>query len=152
MKGNSEVSEDNTIDVAVSYNGTLHHRGFKSCHSVGIVVSIDTGEILDAEVITKTCETCQRSPYLKDSAEFKQWQEKHISEGKCFRNFDGPSTGMETAATKAIWSGSISKYKMRQTVLLSDGDNKTMQELNESCKYGDKEITFIGEWALDLEI
>ena len=30
---------------------------------------------------------------------------------------------------------------MRYTVLLSDGDNKTMQELNESRPYGDKEIT-----------
>ena len=85
MKDSPEILEDNTIDVAVSYDGTSHHRGFKSCHGVGIVVSIDTGEILDAAVISKTCETCQRSPYPKNSAEFKQWQEKHISEGKCFR-------------------------------------------------------------------
>ena len=48
---------------------------------------------------------------------------------------------METAAAKAILSQSISKYKMQYNVLLSEGDNKTMQELNESCVYGDKEIT-----------
>ena len=30
---------------------------------------------------------------------------------------------------------------MQYTVLLSDRDNKTMQELNESRVYGDKEIT-----------
>ena len=158
MKGNPEVLEDNTIDVAVSYDGTWHHRGFKSCHG-GIMVSIDTGEILNAEVISKTCETCQQSSYPKDSAEFKQQQKKYISEGKCFRNFDEPSTGMDTAAAKAVWSRSISKYKMRYTVLLSDRDNKTMQELNKSRVYGDKEsqnlnvlIRFIREWALDLEI
>ena len=104
MKDNPEVLENNTIDVAVFYDGTWHHRGFQSCHGVGIAGSIDTEEILDAEIICKTCKTCQRSPYPKDSAECKQWQKKHISEGKCFRNFDGPSTDMETAAAKAIWS------------------------------------------------
>ena len=82
-----------------------------------VMVSIDTKEVLDAEVISKTCKTCQWSPYLKDIAEFEQWQEKHISEGKCFKNFDGPSTGMETAATKAIWSQSISKYRVWQNDL-----------------------------------
>ena len=141
MKDNPEVLEDNTIDVAASYDGTRHYRSFKSCHGVGIVVPIDTGEILDAEVTSKTCETCQRSPYTKDSAKCKKWQEKHISEGKCFRNFDGPSTGMETAAAKAIWSRFISKYKIQYTVLLNGRDNKTMQELNKSHVYGDKEIT-----------
>ena len=59
MKDNPEVLEDNTIDVAVFYDGTWHYKSFKSCHGVGIMVSIDTGEILDAEVISKTCETCQ---------------------------------------------------------------------------------------------
>ena len=48
---------------------------------------------------------------------------------------------MKTAAAKAIWSQSISEYKIRYTVLLSNGDNKTIQKLIKSRVYGDKEIT-----------
>ena len=58
----------------------------------------------------------------------------------CFKNFDGPSTGMETAAAKAIWSRSVAKHKMRYTTVLSDGDNKTLQALNDMKVY-DTEIT-----------
>ena len=34
------------IDVAVSYDGTWHYRGFKSSHDVGVIMAIETGEIL----------------------------------------------------------------------------------------------------------
>ena len=56
-------------------------------------------------------------------------------------NFDGPSTGMETAAAKAIWSRSIAKHKMRYVAMLGDGDNKTLQSLNELQPYGQMKIT-----------
>ena len=140
QKDNPEVVEDNIIDVGVSFDGTWHHKGFKSSHGIGIIISIDTGEILDAEVISKTCEACQRAPYSKGTLEYKQWLEKHTRERKCFKNFDGPSTGMETAAAKAIWSRSEVKHKMRYTTVLSDGDNKTLQALNDMTVY-DTEIT-----------
>ena len=138
----STSNDDDVIDVVVSYDGTWHHRGFKSSHGIGIVMSIDTGEILDAEVVSKTCEICQRCKYDKNSTEFEQWQEEHISKGECQCNFDGPSTNMETAAAKAIWSRSVIKHKMRYVSILCDGDNKTIQALNESQVYGsDVEIT-----------
>ena len=47
---------DGIIDVVISYDGTWHHRGFKSSHGVGVVMSVDAGEILDAAVISKSCE------------------------------------------------------------------------------------------------
>ena len=141
-KDDPTIEEDNVIDVAVSFDGTWHHRGFKSSHGVGVVISVDTGEVLDAEVISKTCHTCQRSSVSKNAEEFKQWQEKHIKDGECLCNFEGPSTGMETAAARAIWSRSVTKNNMRYTSILSDGDNKTVQALNEMKVYGsDTEIT-----------
>ena len=139
---NSGMQDDDAIiDVVVSYDGTWHHRGFKSSQGVGIVISIDTGEILDAEVVSKTCEICQRSTLDRKSAEFESWEQKHKESGQCYCNFDGPSTGMETAAAKAIWSRSIAKHKMRYVAMLGDGDNKTLQSLNELQPYGQMKIT-----------
>ena len=80
---NSGMQDDDAIiDVVVSYDGTWHHRGFKSSQGVGIVISIDTGEILDAEVVSKTCEICQRSFLDRKSAEFESWEQKHKESGQ----------------------------------------------------------------------
>lgn len=133
-------NSDPILDVVVSYDGTWHHRGFKSSQGVGVVMSVDTGEILDAEVISKVCETCQRSTLDKNSPEYALWLQQHKESGNCFCNFEGPSTGMETAAAKTLWSRSIAKHKMRYIAILSDGDNKTLQALNELQPYG-SEVT-----------
>ena len=66
------------------------------------MTSVDTGEILDAEVISKTCEICLHSKLDKTSSQFELWQQNHIKENECLANFDGPSTSMETVAAKAI--------------------------------------------------
>ena len=44
---------------------------------------------------------------------------------------------METAAAKAIWSRSITKHNMRYVAMLGDGDNKTLQALNDLKPYGE---------------
>ena len=134
---NADIGEDDVIDVVVSYDRTWHHRGFKSSHGIGIVTSVDIGEILDAEVISKTCEICQHSKLDKTSSEFELWQQNHIQKHECLANFDGPSTSMETAAAKAIWSRSVATHNLRYTSILCDGDNKTLQTLNELKVYGD---------------
>ena len=58
-KCNANEDDDEIIDVAVSFDGTWHHRRFTPSHGVSIVMSVDTGEVLDAAVISKTCEICQ---------------------------------------------------------------------------------------------
>ena len=58
-KCNANKDDDEIIDIAVSFDGTWHHRGFTSSHGVDIVMSVDTGKVLDATVISKTCEICQ---------------------------------------------------------------------------------------------
>ena len=99
-------------------------------------MSVDTGEILDAEIISKTCEVCDRCCLDKTSKEFETRKTEHVKSGKCLSKYEGSSTGMETAAAKKIWSRLISKHKLRYTKILCDGDNKTLQALNEMQVYG----------------
>lgn len=53
------VEDDETIvDLAVSFDGTWAKRGYTSNFGVGVVISADTGEVLDREVLSKVCEEC----------------------------------------------------------------------------------------------
>ncbi|XP_030844923.1 uncharacterized protein LOC115929166 [Strongylocentrotus purpuratus] len=40
------IGENDYVDVAVPYHGTWHRRGYTSNHGVGVVIPIDTGEIV----------------------------------------------------------------------------------------------------------
>ena len=46
--------DDTEIDVAVSFDGTWSKRGFTANYGVGIVISADTGEVLDYVVLSKS--------------------------------------------------------------------------------------------------
>ena len=61
MKKNPTLKEDDVLDVldvAVSYDGTWHQRGHTSNHGIGAVISIETGEVIDREVLSKVCKEC----------------------------------------------------------------------------------------------
>ena len=118
-------------DVAVSYDGTWHHRGFKSSHGVGVVMAIETGEILDFEILSKHC-----SVRMKNLHADEEWHQHHAESGQCEKNCEGPSTAMETLAAKALWARSLNKG-LRYSTVLSDGDNKTLTALNDLRPYGD---------------
>ena len=44
----------------------------------------------------------------------------------------------EVEAARVLWQRSIERYKLRYTVLLSDGDAKTFNELTAIKPYGDE--------------
>ena len=66
------------MDVVVSYDSTWHHRGFKSSHGVGVVMAIDTGEILDFEVMSKDCSACMKNLHPNE-----EWKTAHTESGLC---------------------------------------------------------------------
>ena len=137
------ITDDQTIDiyVMVSYDGTWHHRGFKSRHGIGVVMSVDTGEVLDAEVISQECVECQRMEAKNldsDDDEYMIWEYNHHEGGQCTENYEGPSSGMEQKASEIIWKRSIELHNMRYVHMLCDGDSKAVNDLNTVHKpYGE---------------
>ena len=55
--------------------------------------------------------------------EFSIWREKHVAEGKCSSNYEGPSTEMKTVAVKEMLSKSLD-YNLMYRYLVGDGDYK----------------------------
>lgn len=46
------------VDVAASFDVTWAKRGFTSLTEVVFVISVDTGEVLDYHVLSKSCQSC----------------------------------------------------------------------------------------------
>ncbi|CAH3044662.1 unnamed protein product [Pocillopora meandrina] len=60
MEENGISDSTTIIDAAVSFDGTWAKRGFTSLTGVVFVISIDTGEVLDYHVMSKSCRHVQK--------------------------------------------------------------------------------------------
>ena len=136
LKENGVQTNDDVVDAAVSFDGTWAKRGFTSLTGVVFVLSVDTGEVLDYHVLSKSCQTCtiNRGRYNSDD-EFEEWQIEHIASGECDINFHGSSPAMETEGAKVLWDRSIEKHNIRFKWMVSDGDSKAFNAVEDT--YGD---------------
>lgn len=134
-----DVDEAKPLDLTVSYDGSWHKRGFTSKYGVGCCIEMTTGLIIDFEVLSKYCRTCEiMKDKLKDKPEeLEAWKVTHKPNCEC--NYDGSSPMMETIAAEKIWSRSLD-YGFRYTNLISDGDSKTLSHLHSLNLYDDKQI------------
>ena len=132
MMKDAALNNDSVIDIAISYDGTWHRRGHSSHHGVGTAIHIETGLVLDVEVLSNYCKSCKSAPDVNDPA-YNAWLENHKS--TCQKNYSGSSGAMEVEAAKRICQRSVDKYNLRYTTILCDGDAKTVTTLNNAGIY-----------------
>lgn len=79
MEENDISDSTAIIDAAVSFAGTWAKRGFTSLTGVVFVNSIDTGEVLDYHVMSKSCRKCslQATQCQGHDEQFEEWR-RHI--------------------------------------------------------------------------
>jgi len=125
------------IDATVTCDGTWSKRGFTATYGVVIVISWETGQVLDFEILSKRCTVCSNKlrTMAADSEEFMEWWETHKS--NCEKNHFGSSPMMELAGARKIWDRSQEKLSLRFTKVISDGDSKTVIALNDAKPYGE---------------
>jgi len=105
------------VDAAVSFDGTWAKRGFTSLTGVVFVLSVDTGEVLDYHVLSKSCQKCSlKKGHCNSDDEFEEWQMEHIASGDCDINFHGSSPTMETEGAKVLWNRSHGLQNERKQV------------------------------------
>ena len=77
LRGNT--TPDNIINTAVSGDRTWQKRGHSSLNGVMTVISMDSGKILDIEVMSKTCKACKLHQHLKKTnpIAFQEWESNH---------------------------------------------------------------------------
>lgn len=64
--------------VDVTFDGTWHKRGRTSHHGVGIVMEIDTGLVLDYQLLSNFCRGCVSGP-SPSSPDYDKWLAEHIT-------------------------------------------------------------------------
>ncbi|CAB3984028.1 Hypothetical predicted protein [Paramuricea clavata] len=129
-KHNRSKDDAEILDVAVSFDGTWSKRGFTANYGVGIVISADTGEVLDYVVLSKVCELCKAAEKHKSNRDkYQEWKDAHVASGLCQKNYNGSSPAMEKEAARILWSRSVEKHKFRYIDMVCDGDSKAYGEV-----------------------
>ncbi|GFW80395.1 uncharacterized protein TNCV_2945271 [Trichonephila clavipes] len=89
-------------------------------NGVVTVTSVDTGKVIDTEILSKHC-------VCKD-------KKKH---GPVCKNFNGYSGRMEVDGALSIFQRSVQRYDVRYTKYLGDGDSKAFDNIVKNEVYGD---------------
>ncbi|GFT75277.1 uncharacterized protein TNCV_950951 [Trichonephila clavipes] len=95
-------------NIAVAVDGTWQKRGYTSLNGVVTVTSIDTGKVIDVDILSKYC-ACKNLPF---------------HEKDCKRNYVGSSGAMEIQGASKVFQRSLSLHNARYITYLGDGDCK----------------------------
>ncbi|CAL1300021.1 unnamed protein product [Larinioides sclopetarius] len=103
----SSSDKNDVIDIADSYDGTWHKRGYTSQYGIGIVVDILTGLVIDFEILSKYCPECTtaKRDLGRMSSEFDIWYKAHKPD--CSENYEESSNAMEVKAAEILWKRSV---------------------------------------------
>ncbi|XP_030846475.1 uncharacterized protein LOC115926119 [Strongylocentrotus purpuratus] len=131
------IGPDDIVDVAVSFDGTWHRRGHSSNHGVGVVISVDTGEVLDQEVLSKICGECNaKKGWDKEGERYKKWEAGHSCDGGHKGSSGGG--GVEAIAAQTMWRRAVTQYRLRYKFMVSDGDSSSFKKIEEIYGEGHK--------------
>ena len=115
--------DNSIIDIPVSCDGSWQRRGFASLNGSFTSISVDTGKIIDTEVMSRYCKGCKSKEKLKNTnkSAYETWRLNH----KCRLNHTGSAGAMEVTGAKEIFSRSIKKHGLRYNQYLGDGDSNS---------------------------
>ena len=98
---NEPANNNNLVsDVGVSLGGTWQKRGFTSLNGAVAALSIDTGRVIDIDVMSRYCQGCinnKNSPHV------------------CSINHDESAPKMEQSGVIRIFERSVEKNELRYT-------------------------------------
>ncbi|GFU84788.1 uncharacterized protein TNCV_2127291 [Trichonephila clavipes] len=107
----------------VSVDGSWQRRGHMSLNGCVSVISIDTGKILDLEVMTQYCKMCELDV-----------KREHVCS-----NYKGSSGNMEAVGAFRIFERSLIKRDLQYTEYYGDGDSKGFLQVKDI--YGENSVT-----------
>ena len=136
MEAVEEVkSMSGSSDLTVSFDGTWQKPGHASLNGVVTAIAASSGKVLDFEVKSKKCKACERISHLdRESLAYLQWQLRHSPQ--CKINHQGSSGSMEVEGLREIFQRSESKYGVRYTTFVGDGDSASHSTISAEKPYG----------------
>ena len=120
------VSVDEVLDATVSIDGTWVKRGFSSLVGTVVCVLKETGQVIDAVVLSRTFPECKIWEAREHNEAYVAWKARH--ETRCQCNFAGSAPAMEAEGISIIFAHSVQQFGLRREV----------QQQNVSCCKGGK--------------
>ena len=111
---------------AVTFDGAWQTRGYSAHTGIAAAMDLETGVVLDTEVMSNFCSGCITAPEV-DTPAFDDWKLEH--KVKCSNNHLGSSGSMERAAAMKIFNRSIEKLMLLFGTMLCDGDSNSFNEI-----------------------
>ncbi|GFT66286.1 uncharacterized protein TNCV_1347611 [Trichonephila clavipes] len=109
-------------NIALAVDGTWQKCGYTSLNGVVTVTSIDTGKVIDVDILSKYC-ACKNLPFY---------------EKDCKRNCVGSSGAMEIQGASKIFQLPLSLHNARYITYLGDGDCKAFDAVKKKNIYGNE--------------
>ncbi|GFT94778.1 uncharacterized protein TNCV_2805601 [Trichonephila clavipes] len=123
-----ETTKNISSDIAkcgISVDGTWQRRGYTSMNGCVAAISVDTGKVLDIEVMSSYCPTCKGLQTMPRNFEYESSKADHI----CQCNFTGSSSKMEIVGASRIFLRSEKKNRRLQyTQYYGDSDSEAFHE------------------------
>lgn len=132
-KANNEVDSKGNALIRIITDGSWGKRSygkyFASLSGCAVIIGLRTNKVIYFDVRNKYCHTCKL-------AEVKT---ENVKQHKCNKNYDGPSTGMES---DIILSGfkECNELGARFNVLISDGDSNTYKLIRDLRIYKEPDV------------
>lgn len=131
------------LDVCGSYDGSWMTRGHTSHIGLGCFIDIETGYVLDCEILSNFCMRCSHldSKLKNKSITKNEYDERKAAHNpKCQKNFDGKAGAMEAEGAVRIWERSVATNKMRYVKFVGDGDSSAFRAVTALQPYGDTNV------------
>ncbi|GFY20291.1 uncharacterized protein TNCV_209231 [Trichonephila clavipes] len=115
-------------ECGVSVDGTWQKRGYSSLNECVSTISVDSGKILDIEVLSQYCRVCTKTE--KTSGFSKKCVVSHFC-----KNHKGSASNMETVGAYRIFERSEANRSLRYTSYYGDGDSKAFNNVKDIYRY-----------------
>ncbi|GFX69977.1 uncharacterized protein TNCV_2983171 [Trichonephila clavipes] len=112
--------ENKHMSVISEVDGTWQCRGYSSMNGCVAALSVDTGKVVDIEIMSSYCPTCRNISKMPRSIMSETFAADHV----CHSNFQGPALKMEAVGATRIFQRSIVKRDLKYAHYYGDGDSK----------------------------
>jgi len=130
---NPSAAYDDIVDCQIGIDGSWQKRGHSSLNGVCTAVEKTTKKVIDYQVLSKFCRGCAMRNNKKDTEGYEEFIKNH----KCDINHFQSSGAMESAGAMSFFTESISKYKLRYSHYIGDGDTESFKKVVAAKPYGD---------------
>ncbi|GFW05138.1 uncharacterized protein TNCV_2904281 [Trichonephila clavipes] len=128
-------TKNKIVECGISVDGTWQHRGYSSMNGCVAALSVDTGKVVDIEIMLSYCPTCRKISKMPRSIESETFAADHV----CHSNFQGSALKMEAVGATRIFQRSIVKRGLKYAHYYGDGDSKGFISVKDT--YGKDSVT-----------